>query len=171
MKMRGHRLERVARWGCTVLAAFTLAAWAYTWSRDLCLKTPGIADERWAVAWLSRGNLSVMISRNKADAVALRSLPKNVAVLIGQRGSMDAPATWAPRFKFSPGLIELVLQLPLLLLVSSTTGAWLWRCHSIRARLARTGEICHSCGYSRAGLAPDAPCPECGSLRTPEGAG
>lgn len=167
MKKRRHRLERAARWGCTALAALTLTAWAFTWWQDLCFKTPGIADARWAVAWLSRGNLTVMISRTKADAATLRSLPKSATVLIGQRGSARAPATWTPRLNISSASIEFVLQLPFLLLVSAAAGAWLWRRQLVHARLARTGEKCHHCDYPRLGLASGAPCPECGTLPTP----
>ena len=40
---------------------------------------------------------------------------------------------------------------------------------SVRARRAQRREswICRRCGYDRRGLASDAACPECGTIRTP----
>jgi hypothetical protein len=48
---------------------------------------------------------------------------------------------------------------PFLVLFHALRWAWL-------ARRRRRG-LCVACGYSRAGLAPDAPCPECGAASTP----
>ncbi len=47
-------------------------------------------------------------------------------------------------------------------LLAGMTAAWCWRRERQRRRLAIAGS-CPSCGYSRAGLAADAKCPECGT--------
>lgn len=45
-----------------------------------------------------------------------------------------------------------------LLAISLIAGAWSWWPQ------ARAPGSCHRCGYARSGLAPDAACPECGSV-------
>ncbi len=46
-------------------------------------------------------------------------------------------------------------------LLAGAIAAWCWRRERQRRRLANAGS-CPACGYSRAGLAADAKCPECG---------
>jgi hypothetical protein len=47
-------------------------------------------------------------------------------------------------------------------LLAAAPAGFLWRGEVIARRRRRTG-LCKTCGYSRASLAPDAKCPECGA--------
>jgi hypothetical protein len=76
---------------------------------------------------------------------------------------------WTWRF-YDPGPAGKHLFLPLWIPAALTMlpAALAWR-HDLRMRRrARAGE-CPSCGYPRAGLAPDAKCPECGAAPTKQG--
>lgn len=61
---------------------------------------------------------------------------------------------------------EVAASIPLwvLLALIAAPTAWLWR-RDRRLRRALAAGFCASCGYDRAGLAPDAVCPECGAAR------
>ena len=66
-----------------------------------------------------------------------------------------------PDFPESWGSVPL-WPIPLLLFA---TGVPILRSGILARRRAMTGS-CAKCGYSLAGLAPDAPCPECGKTKT-----
>lgn len=76
-----------------------------------------------------------------------------------------------PRIRFSEPRagIEIPHWLTALAIVGSTSVAW-WRSLTIEQRRRYRNE-CLACGYSRTGLAPDSPCPECGTLPQTEAAG
>lgn len=72
------------------------------------------------------------------------------------------PRSWFPEVRVMGthyGHVSLPYWLPILLF-ASISGGLFWRDRRA-ARRARVG-MCPSCGYSRAGLALDAVCPECG---------
>ena len=67
---------------------------------------------------------------------------------------------WLP--KHGPTNLGWFVVLPLwpFVLVSTATTAAAWRMDTLAQRRKRFGG-CPACGYDRAGLAADAPCPEC----------
>lgn len=70
---------------------------------------------------------------------------------------------WVPKFQNEKGftMIQVPLWIPLLLTL--VPYLILARADRIAAKRERVG-TCPKCGYSRAGLAPDAACPECGKV-------
>ena len=54
------------------------------------------------------------------------------------------------------GILVVPLWMPMI--VTGLGAGWAFRAH---ARRGDCGRLCHACGYSRVGLAFDAPCPEC----------
>jgi hypothetical protein len=65
-------------------------------------------------------------------------------------------------------IFESVISIPLWvpLLAAATPASLLWR-SDIKAH-RRKPNVCWRCSYDRAGLAPDAKCPECGSAVPPK---
>jgi len=77
----------------------------------------------------------------------------------------DLGPIWMPNIEGLSGP-DLVIQIPYwlpILLLASTSGGLFWR--DRRASRRATAGDCPSCGYSRAGLALDAVCPECGKAK------
>ncbi len=75
--------------------------------------------------------------------------------------STNEQFAWRPDWYSSPlcAFGDIPLWLPFLLVALPTALAW--RLDILVRRRAVSGK-CKSCGYSLAGLAPTAPCPECG---------
>ncbi len=69
---------------------------------------------------------------------------------------------WWPWKLQTPSVLRLGLPLWIPSLAALTTSALAWRLDHIANRRAKT-DACPKCSYDRAGLAPAAPCPECGA--------
>jgi hypothetical protein len=60
-----------------------------------------------------------------------------------------------------PGESVIAVTLFYPFLIGAVPAAFLWSAFFRRRRRERVG-LCDDCGYDRRGIAPDAPCPECG---------
>lgn len=168
MKKRRHSLERAARWGCTALAALSLIAWAFTWWRDLSVVSPATSDHRYAVVLLSRGNATLSIRIRTFEA---GTVPPGPHFKVLSRGKLLQAPNWLPQFRFSGGWLGVAVPLPILLPLLAGSSVWLWVRFLRRRTQVRIGLVCPECLYSRLGLAPGAPCPECGTVPKPEASG
>ncbi len=83
-----------------------------------------------------------------------RTLARNV---YRRRGWLWVP-DWEHRSLISGVLVTVHVPLWMVQVVLAVPTAWLWRRDRRRARAG----LCAACGYDLAGLAPSAPCPECG---------
>jgi len=92
------------------------------------------------------------------------------ASFIGGRDTPAWPREWLPHIVTSSSMIGVTLPLWIPWVVVLGLCSLMHRDHR-REKMRRLNGCCPGCGYSRVGLAPDAPCPECGTLPTPEGTG
>lgn len=165
MKKRRHRLERVARWGCTVLVVLLAALWWFTLRRELFIMTPEWSPGHFAVLQVRQSKAYLdceLQGSHNASAGWQVSLTTN-----NSTGKTDWVRRWAPDIRRGPNYVGLFLPLWLPTLACAGTGTALWR-RLLRVRSAmRIGHVCFECFYPRLGLAHDAPCPECGALPTP----
>ena len=124
-------------------------------------------------AWVYVRWSLVNASKTSGCAVTLESGCLSTAEITAPVFSMSG-ASWGVRssyehfrwgFQLQQGATHRVLTIPLwcpfLIALSSTTIAW--RPDLLAARRAWKG-YCVKCAYDRAGLPPDAPCPECGHV-------
>jgi len=140
-------IRKSVKWGGAALAIVLLVAWIGSgwWA----VHSPILGDNRFllgsgAVAWVSYP--------------ALRSLSDS------WRWIYDSPFPFVWWFSYVDNGGYYCLHIPLwapLLFTLIVTG-FAWRADLIARRRAMLGK-CTKCGYARAGLAPDAVCPECGS--------
>ncbi|HEX2838324.1 MAG TPA: hypothetical protein VHN77_09385 [Phycisphaerales bacterium] len=74
----------------------------------------------------------------------------------------SAAIRWWPSSSSNPygSIIAVPLWIPAL--ASSMLSALAWRLDTLATRRAKLG-ACPTCSYPRTGLAPSAPCPECGA--------
>jgi hypothetical protein len=79
---------------------------------------------------------------------------------VNARPSPYLKVLWWPDYARvgSTWILDIPFWMPLAAL--GVAAGLLWRTHLIARRRSRAG--CPACGYSRSGLAPGAPCPECG---------
>ncbi|QQS10249.1 MAG: hypothetical protein IPK69_06415 [Phycisphaerales bacterium] len=147
--MRPHpRLRKTMKWGGAAVGVLMLAAWA--------------ASERWylhhyAWPWLygaQRGGAYLVHDRG-----AMYRMPPGVYT-----GRVDptVPKVWWANASISGGRTYVGIPFWLPAVVAGLCGAIAWRLDVIARRRARAG-ACPRCLYSRAGLAANAPCPECGA--------
>lgn len=117
------------------------------------------SQERWspAVVWEERTVLWLG-ARPPANEVDSAMAAHGSTTSDRELAALPTGTTTAPR----PGLG--LIYLPLLALALTEPLFWLrsrWR--SRRAALQASRNRCTTCGYSRTGLSPNAPCPECGT--------
>lgn len=147
---RRGRVRRVAKWAglvvCIVLAAVSVVStrWHAVWIHLEPL-------DMWIIG-LRSGALGVERTVRSPDATALYGLSSRVC-----RPRFREPVVWWPRaHRWGADSFEVQVPLWMPFAALAVPTCWLW----YRDRRARPGHCL--CGYSLTGLAPGAPCPECG---------
>ena len=159
MTMRG-RVKSIARWTAWVLAVLLPAMLAFTiWGNALVNMPLGRGPTRIVVS-LTWGAIHLGVG----DSGIFRP------TFWEWRGYPVLPGDWWPRYDRLPGGTSVVVPLWMPSIVAIGASVWFYRDHR-REEQRRLNGCCPGCGYARLGLAPDAPCPECGSLPTPKGTG
>lgn len=166
MKRRRHRLERAARWGCTVACAALLIAWPISMRWYLRLSLPPIAEHQ---SRITINNGSIYFGTVQVDEAA--GMPPESCFQFGDNAKFVRVRRLLPFFgEFLWGWTACIpIWIPLAICTPATIA--LWRRRQLSNRGFSSSAACHYCGYSRNGLAPGAPCPECGAAPTPEAAG
>lgn len=122
-----------------------------------------VTSEVWAVGYRSRGMVYVGITNGMCGITEKHS---GWSVQDFQTGWVAKRARGPQRLwidTYSGGRdwwVWVPLWMPLAGSLAITAAAWILGNRA--ARHARSG-LCPACGYNRAGLAPDAKCPECGT--------
>jgi len=70
---------------------------------------------------------------------------------------------WCPQRLGTATVREFLIPFWIPFLIAAAPTFLLWRADRRATRREREGH-CPTCGYDRSGLAPDAPCPECGAV-------
>ena len=150
--MRSHpRLRRVVKWGGPALAVMLAIVWVWAGFRYMYIETSCGADVS-----VSSGRLGIRYIRvNPGDMLS------NTITFGAHKDGFEL---WFDRF-IQPGawMISIPLWFPAVLFI--VIGGVGWFAES-RARRRALLKPCNECGYSRVGLAGDAPCPECGRAET-----
>ena len=136
---------------------FTLVLMAAAW----------IVSLWWTVAWKAERYSFYLIVQG---AVGVQRWPGGTPRsgvedlgLHAWRGSVGwSDFRWWPRAE-KPRFSQAMLPLWVPLIVVAVPTGLVWRADRRAARRERKGE-CLTCGYDRRGLAPDAGCPECGTV-------
>lgn len=163
--MKRRRLECAARWGCTVACAALLIAWPLSlrWYLRACL--PPIADRQSSVT-INNGSIyfgAVVV--DEADG-----MPPEPCFQFGDNARFVRVRKLIPFYDEFLWGWALCIPIWMPFMVFLLGAGSLWQRRRLDHGVADS-PTCPACGYSRAGLAPDAPCPECGSLPAPEGSG
>lgn len=129
-----------------------------------------VVDTEWVLWGATRGGAAM----EKADVGYLmqtRSAGAPFRCLVGGRCSVMSPsrAVVSDTRRFALGPLPLFplwrgFALNTILYTLIALGLWQIRLE-IRRRTRYVKGLCVRCGYDRAGIAPEAPCPECGSMR------
>ena len=148
MKRRG-RVRRVAKWVAVTLSALL----ATLWSASIISTLSYGRDSNWVIRQVSIESGCISITRERYSPSMIVNGRHGLHARLGVR-----PLRWRPfGTMFSDG--DLVLIVPLWIPLAAAAIPTAWLLYRDR-RAARTGHC--PCGYNLTGLAPDAPCPECG---------
>jgi hypothetical protein len=150
---RRARARRVAEWAALAVCVLLAAAWVVSLRWAGGLRESSVVASR--TIFVSRG---VACSISYAGAIAGLPPPGWFRYRLGAMGEDVPPVEWWPRWSRDERLTLLSLPLWIPFLALALPTAWLF--WSDRRR-ARPGHC--ACGYDLTGLAPDAPCPECGT--------
>lgn len=169
MKKRRHRLERAARWGSTLFAVLLTVLWLFTIRRDVFCMTPEWSPGRFGVVQVRHGkalfDYEFQPAHNKSARWMIQVTP------ITKPGRTEWVTRWTPGVRQDAIHIAFFLPLWIPILASTATSAWLWNGLFRSRAQVKNSLACPECLYSRTGLAPGAPCPECGTLPNQEAAG
>lgn len=149
--MKPHpRIRKSVKWGgLAVIAVLTVvwsaSAWVTveyiwgTWGRTVCVShgTVFIGNYFWSGQPPAHGWI----------------------VYVAERPELRWRLSWGIEKWTQTPHLRVPLWLPTLGAIWLTLTAW-WS--DARARRRQTGIVCSHCGYSRRGLPPSTPCPECG---------
>lgn len=159
MKKRS-RVKLIARWTAWALAVLLPAMWVATTWVTAFVRFPAGDVHSGAGLGLSDGALSF------AHA-SLDDLPTSGFTA---QSPPRVPPCWRVTGGSHRSLLYIAVPLWIPWACCFPFAFWFYRDHRREKRRRMTG-CCPACGYSRLGLAPGAPCPECGTLPTPEAAG
>ncbi|MCC6969686.1 MAG: hypothetical protein IT434_05635 [Phycisphaerales bacterium] len=160
MKKRG-RAKSIARWTAWVLAVLLPAMWVTGLFITVLVRSPKYSGGHFMAFGLGDG--CIVLAHTVGPSRASTTHP--ILETLSAR-PIRLPRLWLPDIVKSPAGVQIVVPLWLPWLVALGFSAWFYRDHRREKQRCQNG-CCPSCGYSRAGLAPDVPCPECGSLPTP----
>jgi hypothetical protein len=159
------RLRKTAKWAVTVLGLFTALAYfaSQEWPFEFRRTWRGATRDHEVRIIADLGTVALLrVDQPPGPARISESRLALVAsgdpMLPGVRSVRSLVAMSGGVVVRSRRLVS--LWVPVAVLAASTV--LLWRVDLVEAMRARVGR-CAKCGYSRAGLRPDAPCPECGS--------
>lgn len=170
--MRRPRPTTLARWCLTCLTAVLATAWALSASWQL--RWAGFAGSTYYTGQSARGQLEFTLarplgnvgwtlgwdlrSRASADRAALATVSFNLATSAANPWWGQWSTTTSPNFRRD----QVAIHYWLLTLPCAIATALTWLPVLTSPRRKRAG-LCPTCAYDRRGLAPDAPCPECGT--------
>lgn len=164
MKKRS-RLKSIARWTAWVLAVLLPLMWVAGLFGSVRVRTPRFSGGHFM--WLAIGKGCLALGHTLDPSKDGASYP---IVETQEAEAIRIPSIRAPDIVRSRMGVQVVVPLWLPWLFAMGISILLFRDHFREKRERRLG-CCPACGYSRAGLAPDAPCPECGTLPKPGAAG
>ncbi|MFO0857478.1 MAG: hypothetical protein U0640_09015 [Phycisphaerales bacterium] len=145
--MKPHpRIRKFFKWGGVVVSVVLLTVWvgnAYWWA--VTALTPG-----WSLS-VSNGRMMFQVFHQREPAFDrelnwMEVSPRGFDWSVQCGRSIFAWYAYIPLWPF------------VLVCVGTTAAAW--RMDTLAQRRKRLG-VCPACGYDRAGLAANAPCPEC----------
>ena len=143
------RLRTAVKWGGAALCAVLLVVWIG--SPMYCVRAEGSR----LLSRIQNGHADIAIGRSMVGGehgVSIESVPDEYRTFpIGFYAGRNNRFWW----------VQIPLWAPLLAVLVPTVVAW--RRDSTARR--RPTAASPRCGYDRAGIAPDGPCPECGSAR------
>jgi hypothetical protein len=156
--MRRVRAGKVALWAGTAFVVLIVVAWVVSlgwcvdWNRDT-----GAAYTR-----IMLGCGSIEVIRGTRPAGTPPPPHAYDISLYAVAPSQRLVTYWKPKSPDYGGSSVVIAPLWMpLVAVAAPTGLLWW----LRVRSRRPDPwTCFSCGYDRCGLAPDAPCPECGKV-------
>lgn len=157
-RRRRARIRRAAAWGGLLLPLLITAIWIVSALGGVNYIRPvSPALEGWV--WVGGGSAgcSTRLAFDPTETAWNRQPPTGWSSWVTPRGYVLRSFIQRPSFiRYGRGLWMISVPLWLPLAAAALPTPWLWR--SVRS--ARLGHC--RCGYSLAGLAPGAPCPECG---------
>lgn len=161
-RQRPRRLRRAAKWAGVVLLVICLGVWAAALGWQV-VRIHNEDGARLLSVGLIRGCLDVAFSVGPPRPAQWSSDPQGVGWSARRRGvfpESDSLRWWPTSLWAKPDDIVWVavpLWMPVALLAIPTAALW------YRDRRSRPGHC--PCGYSLAGLATGAMCPECGKAQ------
>jgi hypothetical protein len=145
------RIRTTIKWGSTTLTVLLVVLWIASAWLEIGLHRIGTIIEARA-GHLLWGNVGWVWARPSPGGWICGRAPAGFS--LGLTSADDRPFHGA-----APPL-----WLPVLACTLFTIAAWR---HDAKARRRDRSHLCPECAYDRAGLAPDANCPECGTLPKP----
>ena len=149
--MKPHpRIRKRIKWGGGVVTVLLVVAWGGSvWGRVIW----------YGSAWAA--GLCVGCVGARGDASDWGKRPTGLVV---ERSAAIDDVLWWPELDVHSKPASVLIPLWMLVLASLTMTMIAWVLDARVRRRSRAG-CCITCGYDRAGLAPDAVCPECGAER------
>lgn len=141
------RIRRAIKWGGLVVTTLLVVVW--------------IGSTRWMFKYDGKYGDGFVVSGGMLRTIHSPGLRREAGPASWYAGRWRARLEWGSESVVHLGFRVVVPLWPLPLLAFLITAA-AWRCDFIARRRARKG-LCPACRYDRAGIAPDAPCPECGT--------
>ncbi|MCC6676062.1 MAG: hypothetical protein IT436_02855 [Phycisphaerales bacterium] len=145
-----RRTRKLVKWGGAVLLLLTAAAWIVSMFGGLYIST----YPRKKVGW----SLGISAARGAIAVSLVRAVPRPTEI-IWDPFQVGFYSIWKVDWRVDVNLkyARVPLWMPGLFFAAASGIAW-----RLDIRDHRRGHHCPSCSYDRSGLAPAAPCPECG---------
>ena len=153
--MRRRWIARAARWGLTGLTAAVIGAWVMSrwWNIQLQHGGDRYVSLHSGAVWFGT------VPPRRGERVRLK--PGLYATKLDS-GTHTGMVWSVQRFNVMGYPLVAIPTWPAAVVLLSTAA--LVMKNPVRAALRRRRGACLACGYDRRGLAPQAPCPECGTV-------